>query len=273
MKSNKQLLLLLLTFLILIFVLLFFYLFDLNSKQLLKIKKDSSYFCFAVLGDTRDNPKVFGEIINSINKDHNVSFTIILGDLVNRGDPISFILFILQYSKFQKPVLVAIGNHDLFLGNSFFYNSFFGPNYYSFKVGKSYFIILDASNEERFDEQEERWLIAELNKSKNFTNRFVFMHVPLFDPRCGDKKVGHSFKDKEEAERLLTLFKKYNVSFIFASHIHGYFNGTWDGIPYIITGGGGAPLHGEGENYFYHWIKVCVDQNKFYFDVIKVMSS
>ena len=43
----------------------------------------------------------------------------------------------------------------------------------------------------------------------------------------------------------MALFKKYKVTHIFAGHIHGYYTGTWDGMPYTITGGAGAQLYGS----------------------------
>ena len=246
---------------------------DLNYKHLSEINKNKTNFCFAVVGDSRDNPEVFDKIINSINRDENVSFTIILGDFVNNGNPVNFLWFIFHSSKFKKPWLTVVGNHELLFGSKFFYESFFGKSYYAFSSGKSYFIILDVSKEkEGMDSKQKQWLINELNKSSEFKHRFVFFHIPLHDPRFGNETQGHSLKNREDIEYLLHAFKMYNVSFIFTSHIHGYFNGSWNGIPYVITGGGGAPLHGEGNNYFYHWIKFCIDKEKTYFDVIKIQS-
>jgi hypothetical protein len=43
---------------------------------------------------------------------------------------------------------------------------------------------------------------------------------------------------------LLKLLQKYNVTMVFAGHIHGYFRGEWEGVPYIVTGGAGAELVG-----------------------------
>ena len=83
------------------------------------------------------------------------------------------------------------------------------------------------------------------------------MHVPLFDPR-GRPEYVKCFSEKEGKD-LLELFKRYRVTHLFASHIHGYFSGAWEGIPYTITGGAGAGLHGKvPEHFFHHYIKVHV---------------
>jgi hypothetical protein len=67
---------------------------------------------------------------------------------------------------------------------------------------------------------------------------------------------------KIRAEDSLELFKQYNVSHVFASHIHGYYQGQWQGIPYTITGGAGAQPVGKGPKHdFFHYIKVSVKGN------------
>ena len=82
------------------------------------------------------------------------------------------------------------------------------------------------------------------------------MHIPLFDPRGGEN---HHCLRPELAAKLLALFKKYKVTYIFAAHIHDYYTGTWDGIPYTITGGAGAKLYGsDPEHAFYHYLKVTI---------------
>jgi hypothetical protein len=39
------------------------------------------------------------------------------------------------------------------------------------------------------------------------------------------------------------LLKKYGVKTVFLGHIHLYDEMSYDGIEYIISGGGGAPLY------------------------------
>jgi len=102
-----------------------------------------------------------------------------------------------------------------------------------------------------------RWLEDELQKSQTYKTRLVFMHIPLFDPRTGEKKP-HSL-NPEDAAKLLTMFKKYNVTHVFVAHIHDYYAGSWEGVPYTITGGAGAPLYGQDPQHaFYHYLKVTL---------------
>jgi hypothetical protein len=55
----------------------------------------------------------------------------------------------------------------------------------------------------------------------------------------------HACIPESAATELAVLFRKYRVTRIFTSHIHGYFTGQWQGIPYTITGGAGAELVGN----------------------------
>lgn len=82
------------------------------------------------------------------------------------------------------------------------------------------------------------------------------MHLPLYDPRGGNDQ--HSVS-KGTADQLIQLFRQYNVTHIFASHIHGYFEGQWKGVPYTTSGGAGAALHGKDpRHYFFHYLKVHI---------------
>ena len=95
-----------------------------------------------------------------------------------------------------------------------------------------------------------------LSKSADASHRFVFMHVPLFDPRGGRH---HHCMPPESARSLLDLFKTNNVTHIFASHIHSYYSGKWEGIPFTITGGAGGELVGKDpEHDFFHYLKVSI---------------
>ena len=57
----------------------------------------------------------------------------------------------------------------------------------------------------------------------------------------------------------MDVLRGHRITHIFCSHIHGYFTGDWEGIPYTISGGAGAPLVGtDPAHFFYHYLKVRV---------------
>jgi hypothetical protein len=105
-------------------------------------------------------------------------------------------------------------------------------------------------------------LEAELQKSQPYKTRLVFLHVPLYDPRKGQKEP-HSLQP-ETASRWLALFQKYKVTHVFAAHIHSYYANAWDGIPFTISGGAGAPLYNneDPEHAFFHYLKVSIQGDR-----------
>jgi hypothetical protein len=124
-------------------------------------------------------------------------------------------------------------------------------------VGQGYFIVLDATKESGLDKTERQWLEDELRKAQDAKARFIFMHIPPFDPRGG------IYLPEKEKNDLLDLFRRYKVTHLFASHIHGYFSGAWEGVPYTITGGAGARLQGnDPEHFFHHYMRVHVNNGK-----------
>ncbi len=244
-----------------------------NWQMLKKIDRTKKEFTFIVLGDNKNSITTFNRIIRAINREKDILFVIDDGDLVFDGEKEKFRFFIHQIKRLRVPILTVIGNHELREEGRANYYDLFSPFYYSFNIGASYFIILDDANEKDIDPWQMEWLKKELEKSKKFKNLFIFMHVPLYDPRKGNYKKGHSLSNTEFAKRLNHLFDEYDVTMLFTSHIHGYFKGVWGETPYIITGGAGAELFGtDPKHYFYHYIKVRVKNNSVTYNVVKFKS-
>jgi hypothetical protein len=245
---------------------------DWNYHQLQRIDLSKKEFSFAVFGDNRNSVKTFGNLIEKVNQE-DVIFAIDVGDLVYDGEKGKYRFFINQINKLNKPLLTVIGNHELKREGRANYYELFGKFYYSFVVGDSYFIILDDANARNLDPWQMDWLKDELQKSQNYKYRFVFMHVPLYDPRKGQFKVGHSLKDSAFANELNNLFDENDINMLFVAHIHGYYKGIWGKTPYIITGGAGARLSGSDPQHdFFHYIKVNVSDSGVEYVVVKLPS-
>jgi hypothetical protein len=139
----------------------------------------------------------------------------------------------------------------------------FGNPYYSFSEKNSYFIVLDDANSD-VNNTQMNWLKNELRWSQNCKYRFIFMHIPLYDPRYNSTGKGLSLGNSTTEKTINNLFDEYNVTILFTSHIHGYFHGVWGKTAFITTGGAGSPLSkppngvNSTENYFYHYILVNV---------------
>jgi serine/threonine-protein phosphatase CPPED1 len=231
---------------------------DWNATNLKEIQAgDSNNFSFAVFGDNKNSHSVFENLLAELDHDPGISFAMNIGDMVYDGEKEKYRYFLKQIrSHLHKPLLTALGNHELKENGRALYYEIFGPFYYSFQIGKTSFIVLDDADERGLDWWQKRWLEAELSRSQSSKHRLIFMHVPLYDPRGG---THHHCLPGEAADELAQLFRKYNVTHIFASHIHGYFQGQWNGIPYTITGGAGAELWGNDPNhFFFHYIGVQI---------------
>ena len=223
---------------------------------------DPENFSFAVFGDNKNSNIPFERLLDAVDADPEITFALDLGDTVFDGEREKYRYFLEQVrDHLHKPLLTAIGNHEIKDNGRGLYAETFGPFYYAFRFGDTAFIILDNANEERLDAWQRTWLEKELQHAQNDNCRiFVFFHVPLFDPRGGSHK--HCLHDTEAADDLQKLFKKYKVDHIFCSHIHGYFQGTWNSVPYTVTGGAGAELSGtDSDHYFYHYLKVNIHSN------------
>jgi 3',5'-cyclic AMP phosphodiesterase CpdA len=227
-----------------------------ENIQNIKVSDPGDY-AFAVFGDNKNSHTIFPKLLQELGRDQEVRFAMDLGDIVPGGEMEKYRYFFTQVRKnLNIPLLTAIGNHDLEEKGRGLYYDLLGPFYYSFKIGRDYFIVIDDADEGRLDPWQRLWLESELQKAAQYSHRFVFMHVPLFDPRGFPY---HHRLGAGPAQALLDLFKKYKVSHIFASHIHSYYTGKWEGLPFTITGGGGATLVGKDpEHDFFHYLKVRV---------------
>ena len=225
---------------------------------------------FAVLGDNRSNQTVFEQVLKAMAGDPSLAFAIIVGDMVERGALEEFTDFFKQIKPYGRmPFLTAVGNHDLGKDqNLTLYREIFGPDYYTFRLQDHYFIVVNDVEADGVGEVQWRWLEKELEHSRSYKTRLVFLHIPLFDPRGGDKR--HCLPEAA-GRRLAALFRQYQVTHIFAGHIHSYFSGNWGGVPYTITGGAGAPLYGTDPNHFFHhYLKVTLQGGEVHIAVQRI---
>ena len=225
-------------------------------------------FSFAVMGDSRNGNAVLARIIAAVNRDPAIRFGFNNGDLVPHGSEKEFATYAKILARATHPILSIIGNHDVpRWGGKTRYRRWIGAPYFSFAYGNSYFIVVDNANMKGLDTRQWRWLVQTLRHAQAYRHRFVFMHVPLYDPRKGAYAKGHSLRSLSNARRINDLLDRYHITMLFASHIHAYYRGTWHATPYIITGGAGAPLKSGG---FYHYIHVQVAGDTVTYRIVRV---
>jgi 3',5'-cyclic AMP phosphodiesterase CpdA len=205
-----------------------------------------------------------------MDRDPALAFAIDVGDLVETGTVENFKNFLDQVRQYPRlPFLTVIGNHDLEKDHGArLYRRIFGPDYYSFQIKDNYFIAVNNVEKIGISEAQWRWLESELKKSQSYKTRLVFLHIPLSDPREPNKPHAMS---ANTGRRLAALFRQYHVTHIFAGHIHSHFSGNWNGIPYTITGGAGAPLYGtDPQHFFHHYVKVTLTDGKIRIEVQRI---
>ena len=209
---------------------------------------------FAVMGDSREGDAVFQKILKDLNQIPELAFAVHLGDLVPGGGADAYAHFFRLIAPFKRPLLTVAGNHELRgMDAAGLYRQIFGPANYAFRVGPHHFLVLNNNSPKDVDTKTLRWLEEELEKGKEAQTRIIFMHKPLFNLHRGSQ---HAL-DETTVQALLDLFKRHRVTHIFAAHIHAYFTGNWEGIPFTISGGAGAPLYPwEPSHSFYHYLTV-----------------
>jgi 3',5'-cyclic AMP phosphodiesterase CpdA len=209
---------------------------------------------FAIFGDNKKHVGIFSDIMRAAEKDADIAAVINTGDLVPTGKIGEYrdLLEIIGQTS-RKPFLPVPGNHDFRNGSSLAYSKAFGTLHYTFHAAKRLWICLNTANE--LTAEELAWLKGVLAKNDPATPKIIVMHIPPIDPRPG----GNHCLDASSAAALGNVLQHASVEHIFAGHIHGFFQGVWQGIPVTITGGGGARLYSTDPKHgFYHYLKVSV---------------
>ena len=219
---------------------------------------------FAVAGDSRGGDAVYLEILSRAVEDGAVFF-VNTGDLVNYGTEDEFQHFADLMSNFPIPFFPVAGNHDSKDGLLDEYLEYSGApaQHYSFDYGQGHFVVIDSHNGV-LRNSELDWLEADLSSS-DLPLKVVFLHHPPFDPDGTDHILLHG------NEEFMALVEEYGVSYVFTGHIHAYVEGFRNGVRYIITGGGGAPIYSAGHpNAFNHYVRVTVSGTNIITEVVKI---
>ena len=166
------------------------------------------------------------------------------GDLVTKGSKIH------QWTRFKKIIsritnesefYPARGNHDgsfrIFVENAGVPGDL---PWYCVEKNSIHFIVLDSSSRLSAGSNQYKWLLTDLKDIGEETKFIVVIfHHPIFTSEAG----GHTDDEKGWGPILLPLFEEYDVDLVFCGHIHAYERLFYNGIHFITTGGGGAPLY------------------------------
>lgn len=203
---------------------------------------EASFIAFADSGSGTIHQKRLAEVMKRVSFD----FALIAGDVIyDKGadadyDPRYF----RPYGEMIKhlPFFPVPGNHDIVTESGApFRRNFYLPKgnfYYDFFWGDIHVIGLDSNKVT--DRTQKAWLETALKAPARW--KIVYFHHPAFSAA--------EYGDTPSVQmQWVPLFEQYGVDLVINGHAHGYERTVpINGVTYIVTGGGGAPLYPVGRN-------------------------
>jgi len=216
---------------------------------------DLERFVFDVYGDTRTYSDRHRMVIQAMAHDH-PRFVVHTGDLVESGgvEALWDDRFFRAISSLadDAPFLTVLGNHEQ--NSPQYYEGFSLPpgggrgnkEWWSIDYGTVHLVGLDTNvltlpHGFKLNRDQIAWLKADLSAARKRGKRFIFVffHHPLF---TSDREYSPGNTGLRQLWH--PIFKEYGVTAVFCGHCHNYERLVEDGVNYIVTGGGGAPLSG-----------------------------
>ena len=215
-------------------------------------------FSFVAYGDNRRGPGLWGggtdqahqSVVNAIVA-QNPDFVVDTGDFINaemlfgENMPTEWINFFeIELPLLSKKALFPVrGNHE---DEADFYLDFFSPpedasgteHYYSFDYGSAHFVMINTEESYGPGSAQYTFIENDLAAHEGTGPIFAAFHKPPFS-------IGVHGGSGSAHDQLAPLLQDYGVDVVFNGHDHIYFRAkVMNGVYYVVTGGGGAPLYG-----------------------------
>jgi 3',5'-cyclic AMP phosphodiesterase CpdA len=225
-------------------------------------------FVFVVLGDSRDNDRIYKKSL-AMAATFNPLFILHTGDVANDGtqEELDHFREIVQTTIPDIPLFVVIGNHEIVKDSKNIFKQIIGPLDYVLDSAKLNLRVIVLDNADYIlKPQQLNYLRQELNTKRSLN--FVVMHIP---PKT-ERWRWHAFT--EGAAEFMQILSDKKVTLAFCGHIHQFDEDEIKGVKYIITGGAGAPLNRwffPGDP-VYHIIVVKVKNGTVSYDRVKVQN-
>jgi len=200
----------------------------------------SQPFKFVAYGDNRTQPKVHAAILESMSV-FKPDFIVQTGDQVADGNNQA------QWNEFwgvagktlsETAYYPSLGNHERHGAPYFQY--FDTPQDYAFDYGNTHFVSLDSNRPTAQYAAQNEWLQKDLKAHQGAKWRVVFFHHTVHT--CVDMPDRRA-ESAERAKRFEPIFVAGHVQLVINGHDHDYQHHLANGITYLVTGGGGAPLY------------------------------
>ncbi len=211
-----------------------------KSGSFITAAAPSQPFKFVAYGDNRTNPVVHATVLERMSLFH-PDFIVQTGDQVADGANET------QWDEFwqvtakvlsETAYFTCLGNHERH--GAPYFRFFDLPAEYSFDYGNAHFVALDSNRPAAEYSAQQEWLRKDLLAHQSARWRIVFFHHTVHT--CVDKP-GRRLESAERARRLEPILAEGHVQLVINGHDHDYQRHVVNGITYIVTGGGGAPLY------------------------------
>lgn len=221
---------------------------------------EAGEFTFAVAGDSEGGEETFRQIIRRVSAEQ-PAFLLHTGDLVASGLKPEYEALLAILAELTVPLRPVPGDRDSATGTLDLYLRYTGvpAACYAFDYGQAHFALADTHLADLGPTQ-----LALLDADLAATQqplKIVVLHHPPFDP------AGSTRTMRTDNDAFMALVKKHGVRYVFAGHLHGFAHEMRDGVTYIITGGGGAPLD-PGQ--YHHYLRVRVHGQDLTYEVVRI---
>lgn len=236
-------------------------------------------FRFIILGDTAASPNpagdaIFRGMLRQMEKlDPQPLFLVNLGDFSGPGTPGRHRHYLRMASRLPFPNICVPGNHDT--DDPIGWETFqrvHGPLNFQFACGHTRFIAINCHSRTNGPREEDLAYLEQALREDGYSHRILLMHMPpAFDghfaphPEWGFTKLESEF---------LAIVKAHRVKLVCCAHVLAYDYHVHEGIPYVVSGGGGwglcshygtcrslvmgsAPLRGS----FFHFVEITVAES------------
>lgn len=237
--------------------------------------EDNRPFSFLVYGDNRSNAYAHAAVVAQMKKTPG-DFLVNTGDMVYDGsqqaDWREF--FTLERELLRDRCLFpSLGNHEIAMPTSdgaLRYARMFrvpappdaAERWYTFRWSSARFFVLDAQDE--FASGERAWLEKTLDAAKDEPGvvfRFVMLHHGPYSSGL------HGPNESLLMARVPELLRNAKVDLVLSGHDHTYERGDANGLRYVVSGGGGAPIYRDyraakfSQKFepVYHFARIAID--------------
>jgi hypothetical protein len=223
---------------------------------------------FLALGDVRSQPQVWRAVAERVDRDETDALFIVgTGDYPADGR--HFRQWIDQFFEPARGMLArlpfwpAIGNHErtrqyvsepppdevIAEEESHYFSLFDLPgNERWYRVDYQYvtLLVIDSNSQMSPGHDQYEWVLEQLRSPRQRFTLAAFHHAPVTSGPHGRRLDDGTFREwpLDQLRRfIMPLFEIYGVDLVLNGHDHLYERSQVNGVTYVVTGGGGAPLY------------------------------